>query len=114
MLSEQTVSFIFPGDIVNVTPSGSFLTPATAMGMAKVRTTEKKRAQTNTALRKRFVPLFLGCCCFLVNAKSHCQSSLRPTGKTEISAALVQPFALISRKAVKRKNRALTGAKPTI
>ena len=43
-------------------------------------------------------------------AKSHDQSPLAPAGKTEISAALVQPFALISFKAVKRKNRVLTGA----
>ena len=40
MLSEQTVSFIFPGDIVNVTPSGSFLTPATAMGAAAASVTD--------------------------------------------------------------------------
>ena len=38
------------------------------------------------------------------------QSPFPPAGRTEISAALVQPFPLISRKAVKRKNRALTGA----
>jgi hypothetical protein len=48
-----------------------------------------------------------------VNAKSHRQLPLPLAGKTEISAALVQPFLLISCKAVKRKNRALTGAKVT-
>lgn len=42
-----------------------------------------------------------------------CQSPLPLAGKMEISAALVQPLALISFKAVKRKNRVLTGAKAT-
>jgi len=48
-----------------------------------------------------------------VKAKADRQSPLAPAGKTEISAAPVQPFVLISCKAVKRKNRALTGAKVT-
>src|SRR5579859_802540 len=47
------------------------------------------------------------------NAKFHRQFPLPPAGRTEISAALVQPLRLISCNAVKRKTRALTGANVT-
>ena len=45
--------------------------------------------------------------------RNHRPSLLWLAGNTEISAALVQPLLLTSRKAVKRKKRALTGANVT-
>src|SRR5690242_10112802 len=58
MRSAQTVSFIIPGDIVKVTPSGFLLTPVTGIGAARICTTEKTTAQTTHArkdFRKRFI-----------------------------------------------------------
>jgi hypothetical protein len=55
MLSEQTVSFIFPGDIMSVTPSESFWTPATAMGAAYVWGVERHATQTRIIPRNDFM-----------------------------------------------------------
>ena len=80
----------------------SFILPVMARGLAGTR-----KKFMGRVFRIRPQPLV----CNTANAKPHRQSPLPLAGKTEISAALVQPFALISRKAVKRKNRAPIGAK---
>ena len=66
-----------------------------------MQTTANHQLQQSSVLTTAGVPL------------SRYQLPFPLAGNTEISAALVQPLPLISFKAVKRKNRALTGAKST-